>query len=143
MRFVVGPAETILPGQMRLVFPAGFSEGIGIFNVRGEFFALRNVCPHMGAPVCRGYVAGTSEPLLRGDGAPEPNWVRDGEILTCPWHRWEFEIKSGRTIFPSGKRLRHFPVTVESRLAEARLRRGVETYPVLVDEATLILDLPG
>ena len=50
-RHVVATVEEIPPGQRKIVEVAGRS--IGIFNVSGEFFALRNRCPHQGGPLCR------------------------------------------------------------------------------------------
>lgn len=141
-RFVVGPVGAIEPGGTLIVHPEGFRNGIGVFNVEGEFFALRNVCPHMGAPLCQGVVTGTAEARVRDNGAPEIGWIRDGEIIACPWHHWEFEIRTGRTIFPSGRRVRRYPVSIETPEIEARLRRGAQTVPVQVEEATIVLELP-
>jgi nitrite reductase (NADH) small subunit len=142
MRFVVGAVSEIAPGEIKIVFPDGSEEGIGVFNVDGDFFALRNVCPHMGAPLCRGTVTGTAEAVPRDDGVEEVTWTRAGEIVACPWHHWEFEIKTGRTIFPSRSRVRRYPVSLESAEVAARLQRGAETIPVLVQEAIVILELP-
>jgi nitrite reductase (NADH) small subunit len=143
-RFVVGLAREIPPGSVRVVRPDGHERpGIGVFNVDGEFYALRNHCPHMGAPLCSGSIKGTGASRTRPSGAFEVEWGREGEVITCPWHHWEFEIRSGRTIFPSKSRVRRYDVAVEepepgSELAE-RLRRGVETVPVVVEDATVVL----
>jgi nitrite reductase/ring-hydroxylating ferredoxin subunit len=141
MRFVVGPASSIPPGTKTIVYPAGEAQGIGVFNVDGVFYALRNVCPHMGAPLCYGPITGTAEARQCDDGPPEIDWVQEGEVVSCPWHHWEFEIKTGRTIFPSKNRVRRFPVTVEPGDVEARLRAGVPTYPVGVEDSMVVLDL--
>jgi len=53
---------------------------IGVFNIRGQFYALRNRCPHQGAPLCLGRVKGTtlsSKPY-------EYVYGRDEEIIQCP-----------------------------------------------------------
>ena len=64
---------------------------IGLFRVGDRVLAWRNVCPHQAAPVCRGVVTGTREP----SGVYEYRYGRDGEILQCPWHGWEFDLLSG------------------------------------------------
>jgi nitrite reductase/ring-hydroxylating ferredoxin subunit len=48
------------------------------------------------------------------DDLPEKmEWVREGEILKCPWHLWEFDIASGTTIAQPAKRIRTYEVRVE------------------------------
>ena len=146
-RFTVGPAAAIPPGSVRVVKPEGEGAGIGIFNVDGEFFALRNRCPHMGAPLCAGSIKGTSAACTRPSGAFEIAWGRRGEVVACPWHPWEFEIRSGRTVFPSKQRVRRYDVELEpappmpgpASALEARLQRGAETVPVVVEDANLVL----
>jgi len=87
-----------------------FPRSIGVFNIGGQFYALRNRCPHQGAPLCRGKVKGTTIP-----GKPyEYVYGRDQEIIQCPWHGWEFEITTGRTFFnPHRMRVKTYEVTVE------------------------------
>jgi nitrite reductase/ring-hydroxylating ferredoxin subunit len=105
---VVAGVGEIPPGGRKIVEIAGRS--IGVFNVNGEYFALRNRCPHQGGPLCAGRLAG-------GVDSPRPGeyeCVRDGEILRCPWHGWEFDLRTGQSWFdPTGTRVRTYPVTVE------------------------------
>jgi nitrite reductase/ring-hydroxylating ferredoxin subunit len=81
---------------------------IGVFNVNGEFVAVLNVCPHELGPVCLGRVGGTTLPSPPG----EYRWGREGEILACPWHGWEFDLLTGKPLFGAVPNLRRFPVTV-------------------------------
>lgn len=141
MRFVVGPASEIPPGTAIIVYPESVKSGIGVFNVRGEFFALKNICPHQGGPLCAGRIRGTSEPRMHAGEQPAMEWTRSGEIISCPWHHWEFDIKTGRTIFPSKSRVRSYPVQVATREEMANLRAGVETYDVAVEDATVVIEL--
>ncbi len=103
----VARASEIGPGEVRLVEVKRHS--IGLFNVAGRFVAALNVCPHELAPVCRGRVGGTTLPSAAG----EYRWGREGEILTCPWHGWEFDLLTGRALADPRIRLRLYPVTVE------------------------------
>jgi 3-phenylpropionate/trans-cinnamate dioxygenase ferredoxin subunit len=43
----------------------------------------------------------------------EAAWVREGEILRCPWHGWEFTIKDGCTVTAPVKQVKTYPVIVE------------------------------
>lgn len=106
-RWPVGTASEIGPGERRLVEVRGHS--IGVFNVGGQFIAALNLCPHELAPVCRGRVGGTTLPSPPG----EYRWGRDGEILACPWHGWEFDLTTGRALADPRVRLRRYPITVE------------------------------
>src|SRR5215207_8893855 len=95
-RVVVGRAADIGPGERRIVVPFRGRAGIGVFNVGGTFHALRNLCPHKSGPLCTGRVSGRvvadSPPA---GGAPNLRLERDGEIIRCPWHLWEFDITTG------------------------------------------------
>jgi 3-phenylpropionate/trans-cinnamate dioxygenase ferredoxin subunit len=103
----VGSASELAPGERRLVEVKGHS--IGLFNVNGEIIAALNLCPHELAPVCRGKVRGTTLPSPPG----EYRWGREGEILACPWHGWEFDLLTGRALADERVRLRRYPVSVE------------------------------
>ena len=82
---------------------------LGLFRIGGTIKAWRNHCPHMAAPVCRGAVSGT---MLASD-VYEYSYGRDGEILQCPWHGWEFDLENGRHLAPgSSARLRGYPTEV-------------------------------
>ena len=102
----VARASEIGPGERRMLEVKGHS--IGLFNVHGKFIAVLNLCPHELAPVCRGRVGGTTLPSQPG----EYRWGREGEILACPWHGWEFDLQTGKAIADSRVRLRRYPVSV-------------------------------
>jgi len=105
---------------------------IGVFNVGGEFFALRNACPHQGGPLCQGVLSGFAVP-----GAPgEYRYLRRGEILRCPWHGWEFDVRTGRSYFdPAATRVRTYPVELVPGPYVA------ETYQVTVEGDLVIVDV--
>jgi 3-phenylpropionate/trans-cinnamate dioxygenase ferredoxin subunit len=95
------------PGARKIVEVAGRS--VGLFNVNGTLVAVLNVCPHELVEVCRGRVGGTTLPSPPG----ELRWGREGEILACPWHGWEFDLLTGCALADRHMRLRQYPVTVE------------------------------
>jgi 3-phenylpropionate/trans-cinnamate dioxygenase ferredoxin subunit len=55
----------------------------------------------------------------------EYTYTRRGEILRCPWHGWEFDVKTGQSWFdPQQTRVRAYPVTVETVEAAERVASG-------------------
>ncbi len=127
------PTSELPPGGRRIVEVEGKS--IGIFNLHGEYHALRNLCPHQFAPLCLGKVTGYCEPSAVG----EFHWVREGEIIRCPWHAWEFDIKTGRSIFnPHKVRTKSYEVTVEPGTP---LPAEVENFPVTIVDDMVTLHL--
>ncbi len=106
-KVAVAKVGEIAPGERKLVSVAGRS--IGLFNVNGTIVAVLNVCPHEAGPICRGRVGGTTLPSPPG----EYRWGRDGEILACPWHGWEFDLRTGRALAHDRKHLRLYPVSIE------------------------------
>lgn len=106
-KYVVGTVEEIGPGSKKIVEIAGRS--IGVFNVNGEFFAILNRCPHQAGPLCKGNAYG----FLKSGGVGEYEYSRPGEIVRCPWHGWEFDVRTGQSWFdPVQVRVRRYNVTV-------------------------------
>lgn len=110
-RHVVCPVAELPPGARKTVEIGGRS--ICVLNVEGRYFALRDTCPHQGGPLCRGTVAGTMLP-----SAPlEYVYGLENRVLRCPWHGWEFDLETGRSLFdPERKRVKVYPVRVEDDL---------------------------
>ena len=104
----VGAAAGFPVGRFVVMDVAG--QQIGVVQLKnGELRAVRNWCPHKGAPICRGVIGGTWPPSA--PGALE--YGRDGEVLVCPWHGYEYDLDTGRELYqPVPTRLRMFPVTV-------------------------------
>ena len=130
-KHVIGTVDEIPPGERKILDIAGRS--IGVFNINGEFFALRNTCPHQGGPLCAGRVSGFLMARVPG----EFTYTRRGEIVRCPWHGWEFDIKTGQSWFdPVQTRVRAYPVTVETQPVETQVvegdtpANGAETDPL-------------
>lgn len=149
-RSVVARAGELPRGSRTVVEVAGRS--IGVFNVGGEFFALRNRCPHQGGPLCLGPLTG----FVVGEVPGEYRVTRAGEILRCPWHGWEFDVRTGQSWFdPARTRVRSYHVEVVSGAELAPVAAGpppaeglapgpytAETYPVSVEEDYVIVEVP-
>ncbi|MFT4947132.1 MAG: nitrite reductase/ring-hydroxylating ferredoxin subunit [Natronomonas sp.] len=108
-RHEVCPAAELGPGERTVVEVDGLF--VGVFNVDGEYHALNNVCPHQLAPLCEGKVTGTTCSKTAGEFE---SWDRDGEVLRCPWHGWEFDITNGESLFNPHVQTRTFETDVET-----------------------------
>jgi nitrite reductase (NADH) small subunit len=105
---VVGTTDEIGPGGRKIVEIDGRS--IGVFNVGGRYYALRNTCPHHGAPLCEGVVKGT----MADTPAHEYSYVRHNEFIVCPWHGYEFTLATGRSLVePDKTRVQTYEVVAE------------------------------
>lgn len=80
----------VAPGTGKTVSVQG--KELAVFNVDGTFHVLDNECPHRGGPL--------------GEGELE------GCLLTCPWHAWQFDVRTGESVTDDSKVAAH-PCTVE------------------------------
>jgi 3-phenylpropionate/trans-cinnamate dioxygenase ferredoxin subunit len=107
-RYVVGTVDDIPVGGRKIVEIGGRS--VGVFNVNGEYFAVLNRCPHQGGSLCSGRQSGVVTSNRPGDYT----YGRSGEIIRCPWHGWEFDLRTGQSWFdPRAVRVRRYDVSVE------------------------------
>ena len=67
---------------------------VALFNAGGRFFAIDNICPHRGGPL--------------GEGS------LDGTQVTCPWHAWVFDLKTGACDQDETFKQKTYPVKVEA-----------------------------
>jgi 3-phenylpropionate/trans-cinnamate dioxygenase ferredoxin component len=66
---------------------------IALFNVDGNIYALDNTCLHRGGPL--------------GEG------TLNGDVVTCPWHMWEYNVRSGEKVGSPAVKVVTYPVQVE------------------------------
>jgi len=145
-KYIVATVDEIPPGERKLITVSG--RAIGVFNINGQYFALRNRCPHQGGALCDGRLSG----LMQADLPGEYQYSRPDEILRCPWHGWEFDIRTGQSwVDPAKTRVRNYPVAVESGQAlpqndfeAAGWQKGpylAETYPVSVEQQYVVVEV--
>jgi 3-phenylpropionate/trans-cinnamate dioxygenase ferredoxin subunit len=142
---VVGRANEVPPGECLIITVAGRS--VGIFNVEGRLFAIRNRCPHQGAELCRGAVVGAVESSSPGDFAVNTQ----KPLVRCPWHGWEFDLETGQSWFdPQRTRIRSYAVGVVSGKEVPYTGAGSErqpgpyladTYPAFEEDRVIVVDM--
>jgi 3-phenylpropionate/trans-cinnamate dioxygenase ferredoxin subunit len=149
-KYVVGKAQDIEEGGHLVVDINGRS--VGIFHVGGEWYGLLNRCPHRGGPMCEGLLVS----YLESDKPGELRYDPSRKLLECPWHGWEFDIKTGQSYFdPARTRLRPYPVAVQSgeviaeeledaEHSDTHLVKGpymAETYEVSVEDDYVVVSM--
>ena len=134
-KHIVAAAADIPPGARKTLEING--RAIVVFNLDGEFFALADRCPHRGGPLSKGQLTG----LLLSSEPGDYSYTRRGEIIRCPWHSWEFDIRTGKSwCDPERVRARRYAVSVEPG---ARLIEGpytAETFPVTVEDTYVVVE---
>ncbi|MBM4435832.1 MAG: Rieske (2Fe-2S) protein [Actinobacteria bacterium] len=106
-RHIVCATGELPPGARREVPVAG-EYGVTVFNLGGEYFALRNKCPHKGGPLGRGRIRPHVVAAAGGYA-----FEREGEIVKCPYHNWEFDIRTGRALYDARYQAKTYRAAVE------------------------------
>lgn len=83
--------EALKPREPALVGVDG--RDVMLYRRGDEIFAIGNTCPHQGGSLCDGWV--------------------EGDIVTCPLHGWEFDLRSGACMTVPGERVARYTVGVE------------------------------
>jgi 3-phenylpropionate/trans-cinnamate dioxygenase ferredoxin subunit len=111
MRHPIGTVGELRDDGCRIVELDG--RHVGVISVDDEFFAIHDACPHMGASMCAGTLCGT---FVAAD-AHELVYGRHDRVIRCPWHGWEFDVETGRSLLePKRIGLKTYPVSVEDGL---------------------------
>ncbi|GAC1342418.1 MAG: Rieske (2Fe-2S) protein [Acetobacteraceae bacterium] len=135
-RHVVAPTQDVPPGSRKLFTIKG--RPIAIFNLAGTFYGLLNRCPHQGGSLCDGIVTG----LLQSPTPGQYTYTRKGEIVRCPWHGWEFDIRTGQSYCDPAKfRTKTYPVATAPGAAVVEGPYVAETVPVRVEEDYIVVDV--
>ncbi len=145
-RFIVGRPSSIPEGSHAIVTAGGHE--IGVYRIGGSFYGLLNRCPHLAGPLCAGQVVTEVFSPMPGDVRGNP----DRTFVTCPWHNWEFDIKTGQSYWNPKLRVRPFSVGVEAAgVLEEAVERGdtervpgpytAETVPIEIEDEYLVVSL--
>ena len=102
----VGAAGEFADRTVRVVRAGG--REIGVVRWDGRFYALSNVCVHQNGPVCSGILSARLTA-----GAPGGMQLDEATpVIACPWHGWEYHVRTGAAIWDAAYRLRTFSVSV-------------------------------
>lgn len=88
----VADCGDVSPGSAIVARVGGYD--VAVFNLGDEFRAYENACPHQGGPIGEGIV--------------------DGATVTCPWHAWCFDLRSGKLTLGDFAQLRSFAVRADA-----------------------------
>jgi len=68
-------------------------KAIALYNVGGTVYATDNTCLHHGGPL--------------GEG------MLEGDVITCPWHMWEYDVRTGEKVGEPALKVASYPVQIE------------------------------
>lgn len=84
-------AKDLAPGSCTEVSVSG--KPVALFNVEGRFYATSNVCLHRGGPLGQGMLEGAS--------------------VMCPWHAWNWDVRTGENTANASLKIPTYEVKVE------------------------------
>ena len=87
----VATLSEIAPGSAKAVEVMG--KTIALFNAGGTIYATHNECLHQGGPLAEGELT--------------------GEVVVCPWHQWEYNVRTGELVGDSSLKVATYPVRIE------------------------------
>ena len=87
----VASLNDLTPGAAMKVEVSG--KDVALFNVEGTVYALDNTCLHRGGPL--------------GEG------MLEGDVVTCPWHMWEYNVRTGEKVGVPSIKVARYDVQVE------------------------------
>jgi phenylpropionate dioxygenase-like ring-hydroxylating dioxygenase large terminal subunit len=119
--FDVGPVEDFAEPRFRPVNIPG--KDVWVLRTPDQrWYALKNSCPHRGAPLCRGTVKGTFVPSAPGEYV----YGYEYRLIKCPHHGYEFDLETGRPLFtPGNDRVVRYDVQVgPADLHDVRIEQG-------------------
>jgi nitrite reductase/ring-hydroxylating ferredoxin subunit len=135
-RHVVATVEELPPGSRKFIEIDG--RPIAVFNINGAYFGLLNRCPHQGAALCEGPLIG----LAQSKNPGEVEYTRLGEIIRCPWHGWEFDVRTGQSYCDRRRfRVKAYPAHVEPGSAVVKGPYVAETIKVAVESDYVVVEL--
>jgi nitrite reductase (NADH) small subunit len=118
MKYRVCRVEDIPPGEKR-TYSIKNVPIVVVHSQQGQFYAVYGRCPHQHGALGEGVLGGQTVAAQPGEAF---QYIREGEILRCPWHGFSFDVTTGACL-----------------AAPERLR--VKTYPLLIDERQIFLDV--
>lgn len=115
----VGQLDDFGEGEVTIILVDG--REIGVVRWSDDVYALANLCAHQRGPLCRG----TLSPRLESREPGAMELAEGSPVIACPWHGWEFDVRTGRAIWDEGYAVRTYRAQVENGrvLLDVGLRR--------------------
>ena len=101
-----------IPTNNGLVVKVGPRE-IGLFRVNDEVYALRNVCPHQAGPIGDGGLFPHHCARVSEDKGVEEYFDYESPVVACPWHGWEFDVRTGVCLADRSQSVARFDTVVK------------------------------
>jgi nitrite reductase/ring-hydroxylating ferredoxin subunit len=103
--YVAGRLDEFAEGSRKVISCDGTE--VGVFKIDGELVAWHNECAHLQGPVCQGRIyAKVEEPVDANGHTRMLHYNEKEKHIVCPWHGWEFSLKTGKHPTHSTARLR-------------------------------------
>jgi nitrite reductase (NADH) small subunit len=113
MREVMVGKVSAFPDPGRKVFDVAGLE-VGVFKLGGAFYAWENRCPHLDGPACQGKLLPCTTEALNDDKTSRGREFSKNDMnVVCPWHGFEFDIRTGRHPTNQAIRLRAVKFRIE------------------------------
>jgi nitrite reductase (NADH) small subunit len=95
----VARVDELRPGEARIVEREGLF--LALYNIRGVFYVTDNTCLHRGGPLGDGFLEGT--------------------LVTCPWHGWQYDVRTGQHEGGPASQVKTYPAVVEDGKVKIRI----------------------
>ena len=79
---------------------------VAVFNTNGVYYAIDDICPHMGASLADGHL--------------------ENNVVTCPWHAWRFSVCDGTWCDNRKLRIDRFDVRLVDEEIQVNVPEGSE-----------------
>ncbi|NKB49096.1 MAG: Rieske 2Fe-2S domain-containing protein [Alphaproteobacteria bacterium] len=95
---------------------------IGVFRLGDEYYAWESNCPHMGGPICQGKIMNRVDEVLDEERRSKGFRFVDEDVhVVCPWHGFEFNIRTGAHPGDANTRLNGFEVELRDGAVYVRV----------------------
>jgi nitrite reductase/ring-hydroxylating ferredoxin subunit len=84
---------------------------IGVFHHDGAYYAYANTCTHSGGPACEGVMIPKVVDVIAEDRTYHGQTFAEDEMhFVCPWHGWEYDLKTGVCVGDRRRKLKKYDV---------------------------------
>lgn len=112
MTYLVGRLSDFAEGSRKVISCDGVE--IGVFMIDGELVAWHNNCAHMRGPICQGRIFKRVVEPVGDDGTTRMLSFGEQSHIVCPWHGYEFDLKTGEHPGSSRHRLRKANLKIDN-----------------------------